>query len=336
MAFDWLSGLGNPFVDLQLSILSSGRAPDELCDAVHDAAPVADAFSRQRVDGSRGAADDRRRRVLPTLWMVKALGDLGVGARHIGWRKAVDFLSSVTHTRTGVFSLSGGPDRVLSCYVGIAAVTYLRAGLRDLAEPQIAWIAAHQDVRRKGVQCRPGTVEPFSRHLQTRYGGCMADTTCLIGLVKAGQALELWVRGAADTPDVVEARGVLEAIREAFLSRRLLYRGDGSVMGLGTPAGDPAQWLLPTFPLDWRTDLIEVLDPVARCGAPDLRMQPALDRMAGLRLPDGTWPLRRAFWPADLPALARRGGRRGNPLVSCRGRAGRCDLNGPDRAAPIP
>ena len=66
-------------------------------------------------------------------------------------------------------------------------------------------------------------------------------------------------------------------IREAYLERRLMYRANGEMVPIGGTAGTSERWLQPTFPLDWHTDLIEVLDFVAHAGPPDVRMQPAID-----------------------------------------------------------
>jgi hypothetical protein len=309
----WLTALADPFVDVRLA---GGplSAPAALVAAVEAHPAVVSALDRQRADGSWGADDDWRRRVLPTLQTATVLAELGLSVRHDSWSRAADFLGSVAHTADGVFSRTGDRAGVLSCYVGIAGSTYLLGGRRDLAGPQIAWVLRHQDVRRGGVSSRPGPVEVYHPAMATRYGGCLSGTTCLIGLVKTGRALELWTRVADDA----DARAVLAAIRAAFLERHLFRRADGGVPPLGTPASDPEGWLLPSFPLDWRTDLVEVLDLVARTGPAEVRMQPGLDRIAEMQLPDGTWPVRRAFWPPDLPAVERRDRRRGSPIVTMR------------------
>lgn len=309
----WLTAVADPFVDVRLA---GGplSAPAALVAAVEAHPAVATNLDRQRADGSWGADDDWRRRVLPTLQTAMVLAELGLSVRQEGWSRAVDFLASVAHTTDGVFSRTGDPGGVLSCYVGIAGSTYLLGGRPDLAGPQVAWVLRHQDVRRGGVSSRPVPVEVYHRGLTTRYGGCLSRTTCLIGLVKTGRALELWTRETDDA----DARAVLAAIRVAFLERHLFRRAEGGVLPLGTPASDPERWLRPSFPLDWRTDLVEVLDLLARTGPADVRMQPALDHIAGVQLPDGTWPLGRAFWPPDLPAVERRDRRRGSPIVTMR------------------
>ena len=283
---------------------------DPLRRAVHGTEMVRAAFAAQRIDGSWGEHDRPERRILSTLAMTQTLAELGAGF-HDGWSDAADFLATHAHTDdAGVFSINGRPDGVLSCYVGVAAVAYLSSGRADLAAPQLDWICRHQDVRTAERRLRPDAPAHYADQLATRYGGCMARTTCLVGLAKTGRALALAGAGGPGS--------LLGAIREAFLDRELLFRSDGSVLPLGVAPDRADDWLLPTFPLGWRTDIIEVLDVVSRSGSPDDRMLPALDHLAVIRLDDGSWPLRRTFWPGDLSVRERRRARRGSAMATLR------------------
>ena len=79
---------------------------------------------------------------------------------------------------------------------------------------------------------------------------------------------------------------------------------------LGGSGGQAERWLEPTYPLDWHTDLIEVVDLVTGSGPADRRMQPALDKLADAQLQDGSWPLRVTFPPADVAPLEQRSKRK--------------------------
>lgn len=285
--------------------------------------PPPEVLHRQHDDGSWGPADDPGRRVLPTLWTAATLGELGA-ATDPAWHAAVDFLSLHAATDDGVFSRDGRTSGVLACYVAIAASTYLRGGRRDLAAPQVEWILRYQDVRTAGCS-RRGGVAVYRPGLATRYGGCLAATSCLVGVVKAGRALELWRRaapggtassGTARSGTAVEE--LLAHIRESLLERRLMFASSGSVLPLGTPPARAREWLAPSFPLDWRTDLVEVTDLVARTGPPDERMQPALDHLAAVQLTGGAWPLLRGFWPLGFPAVEPRSVRSPSRLATRR------------------
>ena len=320
-AREWLAGLGDPVVDLALataSVPGGGRtlAPAELSALRDDVArlpAIRTALDRQAIDGG-WATGAPSRRILPTVWMVKALAEMGLGAGWLPWDRAVDFLQATAHTSDGVLTVNGRSDGVLSCYVGIAAASYLLGGRPDLAAVQVEWVLAHQEGRRAGVSRRPGPVLLHGPYLRHRYGGCMAETTCLLGLAKVGDALARWTRADPD-PRVTP---VLDAIREVFLERELFRRADGSVLPLGSPASQPDRWLRPAFPLDWRTDLVEVLGLVAWSGPPDLRAQPALDVLArSLRAPGG-WSGGRGAWPADLPRVESMVRGRPSPLATVR------------------
>lgn len=311
----WLRSLENPIVALGLARDIDRADPTTLARLrrkVTELPTVGEALAAQRDDGSWGDHDQPRRRLLPTLWMAKVLGEIGLDSSHGGWNAASEFLSHTAHTHSGVFSISGGRDGVLSCYVGIAGLMYAVAGRHDLAQPQIDWIINHQEVRVNVQQRRSQAVALWEPHLRSRYGGCMANTTCLVGLVRTGRALR------AAVPNRAEANDVIEASRGAFLDRRIMFRGSGSIVPLSVTSAKAESWLEPAFPLDWRIDLIEVLDFLGDAGPPDPRMQDAVDRLVGFRLPDGTWPLRRTYRPEQMPLLERRSKTSGSPIVTLR------------------
>jgi len=291
---------------------------------------VDQAFAGQHLDGSWGSGDDPVRRVLPTLWMAKVLGELG-HAHDPRWSTAADFLIRTAHTDDDVFSVDGRRSGVLSCYVGTAVEVYLRGGRDDAARPQIEWIVRYQDLRCGGASRRHAPVPVWSPDLAWRYGGCLADSTCLIGLVKGGLALLAWQQ--AHGQDAAGA-ALLQQIVDTLLERELFKASSGEPVALGTPPGRPGAWLEPTYPLDWHTDLIEVVHLVAQARGPDPRMQAALDRLAAQQLSDGSWPLRRTFRPIDLPLLERRSATRGSLLVSRRAHRALSALAGP--AVPLP
>ncbi len=257
-------------------------------------APVVKAaISRQRVDGSWGDHERAGNRVLPTLWHMKTLTELGLHGTDASWEAAGAFLAEHA-TCEGIFSLSGERDGVLSCYVGAAALMFMDGGRSDLAERQIEWIRAHQEVKVSGDDRRTKEPAPWSSHLSTKYGGCMAGTSCLVGLLRTGRALAAW--GSE------EDAGLVSAIREVFLERRAMYRSGGEVLPLAVDPSKSESWLVPTFPLDWRIDIVELVGFLAGAGS-DPRLQPAIDRISETQLPDGAWPLLRAFRPfRGLPA----------------------------------
>ncbi len=304
-----LEGHEDPIVAARLRRVR-GEPFEELRERIWRVPDVVASFASQHADGSWGNHTRAGNRLLPTLWMVKTLAEMGLDRHHAGWERAAGFLATHGHAEGGVFSVSGAREGVLSCYVGIAALTYLEGGLPELALPQVDWIVRHQEVKVGGSDRRIEPALEWAPHLRTKYGGCMAETTCLVGLLRAGRALALAGR-PADAELVAQ-------IREAFLERRLIYASNGSVMPLAVSPGKADSWLRPTFPLDWRIDLIELLAFVSGTGAADPRMQEAIDEIAEWQLPDGTWPLRRAYRPEQLSGFERPSKTRSSPMVTLR------------------
>ena len=313
-AEEWLRGSDDPNVRLLVATYLDGSGADrsELVSAAMEAPVIRSALAGQRADGSWGADGPPWKRIPQTLWMMKTLAEIGLGATG-AWTRGAEFLAVTAHTDDAVFAIDGRRDGVLSCYVGLAATTYLLGGRTDLAQPQVRWIRDHQQVRRAGVDRRATPASHWSEHLAVRYGGCMSDTTCLVGLVKTGQALRCWLTSQPD-PDI---EALLGAIQLQFLERQLFRASDGSTLPLGVTPSKAASWLDLTYPLDWRTDLVEVIDLVAT-EEHDVRLQPALAQLLRCQLDDGSWPLQRTFRPDALAPLERRRAVRGSPYVSLR------------------
>ncbi len=312
-AVDFLESSRNPIIEFQLALMLGDDRTVAKRRLVAEIPAIVQGLESQRSDGSWGEREPAAARLLPTLWMAKTLGELGLSDDDAEWSRAIDFLIEAGSTDGGVFSIRGTRDGVLSCYVGIAGSLYLAAGRVEMASRQVEWIVRHQEVKSGGETLRPGGAN-WGSYLRERYGGCMSDTTCLVGLLRVGDVLRKWL--AVKPND--EGRVLLDAIREVFLQRRVMFRSNGSVIPLAVSPKNAGTWLAPTYPLDWRVDLIEAIDFLAHSGPPDPRIQDAVDHLVGLRLPDGTWPLRRAYQPEHLPKLERLSAKTGSPLITMR------------------
>lgn len=313
----WLRDCADPVVQLRLAsdIDSAPQSDiDSLRRTVAESAIVQEALATQRPDGSWGDKERSSQRLLPTLWMAKTLGEFGLNSDHPDWLRAVEFLQRTGHTDEGVFSISGRREGVLSCYVGTVALLYHQGGREDLVRSHIDWILRYQEVRTHGKDSRRAQVDQWGSYLKSRYGGCMSGTTCLVGLLRQGRALVYWL-AINDEP---EARELVDTMRQVFLKRRVMFRGNGSIVPLAVSPKNAEDWLSPTYPLDWRVDLIEAVDFLGRSGPVDPRMSDAIDHIVDLQLPDGSWPLRRTYRPEFLPKLESRSTRRGSPMITLR------------------
>ncbi|MEV0902758.1 hypothetical protein [Actinoplanes sp. NPDC049802] len=296
----FLAATADPAVALQIAMMDgesdqAGPPPGVLRTRISAHQEIADVLAKQAADGSWGDAPQACRRILPTFWTAKTFSELGMTADHSGLGRALEFLDAHTVVEDGGVSINGRPDGVLSCYTGIMADMMLRAGRPDAAAGPLSWIATYQHVRYGGRDYLGVTRPVWGRYLATRYGGCLAGTTCLLGVVKCGLALVRARDAGLGTP---EGQRVLDAIRDLLADREVFRRRDGDVIPLGaapTAHGPAAErWLAPAFPLTYQTDLLEMAQLAVDVDVPAERMTAALTRIAAWRLPDGTWPMLRS------------------------------------------
>ena len=98
------------------------------------------------------------------------------------------------------------------------------------------WIVRYQPVVFGGIGYHQPPEPMWGEYLRHRYGGCMASTTCLLGLVPTLSALVIAER--AGLP--VAARPQLTAMRRLLIDRRVLFARSGTVLPLaGRTKADP-------------------------------------------------------------------------------------------------
>ncbi len=252
--------------------------------------------SRQHPDGSWGSQANPARRIVSTIFAARSL--LEGGARdEPALGRSLEFLAGAAVVPgAGSIDGSGGSidgtrAGVLSCYTGMLARLFIEVGRTEAADPLVRWIVRHQPIAFGGVsylQPAPGPL--WDERLRRRYGGCMAQTTCLLGAVPTMSALVAARRAGMQ----VEVRRQLDATRRLLIDRRVMFGRTGSVMPLaGRTAKDPegVRWLLPAFPLNYVIDLIELVQLAVDVDVPAEAMSEALDLIRSWRLPDGGWPM---------------------------------------------
>lgn len=246
--------------------------------------------ARQHDDGSFGRQGTPRARIVSTIFAARSLQEGGV-RDHPGFSRALDFLVRNAVVDGGC-SIDGRRDSVLSCYTGMLARLLVRADRLDEAEPLLGWILRYQPVAFGGTTYREPVGPMWGDYLRHRYGGCMADTTCLLGLVPTISALVT----ARDSGMTLDADAQLGAMRQFQVDRRMMFGRSGAIMPLaGRTKADPTgtRWLEPAFPLDYLVDLVELVGLARQLGVPPDSMTEAVDLIGSWRLPDGGWPLLR-------------------------------------------
>lgn len=314
LTWEWLAAANHPAANLILRRAgkpvpwSVGAETDRrklIADPIIQAA-----FDKQRDDGSWGAAAPSEDRVLPTTWVLKTLVESGLDQETDQVHMAIEFLARVGRNRRGHFSTSWDDDGVFPCYVGLAARVFRDAGRPDLVKYQLDWLTQYQKVSVKGVERRE--VEEWGHDLDTRFGGCMASTTCVVGLVRAVGA---WRDGPYQ-----EHADAAAVARETLLERELVFTSDGSaVLPLPSPGAKSDGWVPPGFPTDWRIDLLTVLDDLADpSSAPDPRARRAVDLAMSLRRSDGSWSRGWHVTSGFLKGYGAPVDGGGNPIVTAR------------------
>jgi hypothetical protein len=243
---------------------------------------------RQHGDGSFGQQARPEARIVATIFAARSLQEGGLHD-HPALARALDFLVRAAVVDGGG-SIDGRRESVLSCYTGMLARLLVRAGRLDEAEPLVQWILRYQPVTFGGATYHQPAGPMWGDYLRRRYGGCMADTTCLLGLVPTVSALV----AACDVGMPIEAEPHRTAMRQLLVDRRVMFGRSGAIMPLaGSTKADPTgtRWLVPAFPLDYVCDLIELVQLARQLGVPPDAMTEAVDLIGSWRLPGGGWPL---------------------------------------------
>ena len=225
---------------------------------------------------------------MTTIFAARSLQEGGVHD-HPGINRALDFLAR-TAVVDGGASIDGRRDSVLSCYTGMLARLLVKAGRIDEAEPLLQWILRFQPVAFGGVEYHRPEGPMWGDYLRQRFGGCMAETTCMLGLVPTVSALV----AARDAGMPLAAGAHLAAMRQLLIDRRVMFGTSGAIMPLaGSTKADPTgtRWLVPAFPLDYVCDLLELVQLARHLGVPPDAMTEAVDLIGSWRIPGGGWPL---------------------------------------------
>ncbi len=244
--------------------------------------------TRQREDGSWGKQATAPGRIVSTIFAARSLQEAGLDDEP-RLSRALDFLSR-NAVVDGGGSIHGTRDSVVPCYTGMMARLLVRAGRAEAAMPLLQWIGRYQPVVYGGVVYHEPAGPMWGEYLRKRYGGCMAATTCLLGLVPAVAALT--AARKAGLPVAADAH--VAAMRNLLIDRRVMFSRSGAIMSLaGRTKTDPegTRWVLPAFPLDYVIDLVELLQVAIDVDVPVNAMAEAVDLIRSWRLADGGWPM---------------------------------------------
>lgn len=253
-------------------------------DGVMERGPVPRILAAQASDGHWGRPEDfyMRSKYKGTVWNLHILAQLEADGQDERIQRAVDFILQWSQCDNGGFTYMGTPEGgrkpFLHCLTANMAFSMVRFGrLKDeRVMKAIDLIAA----RFAGEEAKT----------HPKCAGCRS------GMVKSLRAL-------VEIPEAMRntaVKSAIDAYREEILDRCLDLNGTGH-------RHMRREWLAPSAPLMWNTDLLDILGLLAQLGVHDERMRPGVAHVVGLMNEDGRWMMGKSFNARYLTSIERDG-----------------------------
>lgn len=144
------------------------------------------------------------------------------------------------------FSYSGKSNEILSCYNSMITTALLRLKHNDIdkIEKGIEWILKYQNFDRN-------LDNKWTGKALLKYGGCMKNTPCFIGVVKATQALSTYKKMLASNANINVDAKLNKGLQ--YILRHEVYKRESNQM----PITKDITKLV--YPYSYKTNLIEIL-----------------------------------------------------------------------------
>jgi len=210
------------------------------------------------------------------LWRLTQLAEIPYAGSHPKVKRWLQQLVAATYTGDG-FSLNGSNDYMLACYNGMITRLLIKLNEVDATkiDSGIQWILKYQQVAR-GRHCT------WEGSAIQKYGGCMKQVPCYMGLVKSMVALSDYKqRMGYKTDNHLET--MLEQGLEYILNHKVYLK-----LSNHQPITKDITKI--TFPFTWKTNVIEILRLLkANHLLSDSRCQSAKGFLLSKRKKDGYW-----------------------------------------------
>ncbi len=223
-----------------------------------------------------------------TLWQLIILAEHLADGGDKRIRKACEFVLEHSQDRqSGGFSMhraartgGGRHSEVIPCLTGSMVWGLIRLGyLKDPRVQQgIDWITTYQ-------RFDDGVPDPPAGWPYDKYEECFGRHSCHMGVVKTLKALSEIPEGERSAP----VRRTIDAGLEYILQHRV-HKQSHNPERVSKPG-----WLRFGFPLMYQTDVLEIVEMLARLGCRDDRMQDAIDAVVARQDKSGRWKLAATF-----------------------------------------
>lgn len=182
------------------------------------------------------------------------------------------------------FSITGKSDDILSCYNSMIISALLKLHYTDFQkiDAGIDWIKKYQNFER-------GLQNNWEGTRILKYGGCMKEIPCYIGVVKATLALSDYKRVKGSLSKELEIK--LAKGLEYILEHQLFKRRNSDI-----PITKDILKL--TYPFSYKTNIIEILRLLKENNLiNDQRCQAAKEYLQSKKHKDGYWKVNSSYFP---------------------------------------
>lgn len=157
--------------------------------------------------------DEFSTKSLYPIWRLIALSEIPYSNRLTYTQTLMDHIIK-TYGHEAGFSLTGKADDLLPCYNGMLLEAFSKLGVRnEFTENAVQWIKKYQVFDRNAQTTWSG------KGIQ-KYGGCMKQTPCYIGIAKSVKALIHYQRLSKDD----SVQGFIDQGVSYILSHHLIFR----------------------------------------------------------------------------------------------------------------
>lgn len=227
------------------------------------------------------------------VWRLLALAEIPYAATLPYTQQVLQYVEEKLATSAG-FSLTGTADGLLPCYNAMLTEAYCKLGLAksEAAQAGLGWILQYQPFRRNAPVA-------WQEKGTQKYGGCLKQTPCYIGVAKAAKALAAYQR-ATRGEDAAVTRKLEEAME--YILRHHLYQR----LSDGKPFNNHALDL--AFPASYQLNIVELLELAHATGCTHHpACKDALAYVRGKQLPDGGWKVGYVYSGDGYISFDRRG-----------------------------
>ena len=230
---------------------------------------------------------------LYAIWRLVALAEIPHSDTLDYTKSIVEYIERHLATESG-FSLTGKAADLLPCYNAMLLEAYSKLGIAELdsAQNALKWIVGFQP-----FEC--GISSAWTGKGVQKYGGCLKQTPCFLGVAKSVKALACYAESTGRNDSNVNV--LIEKGLEYLLTHRLYRR-----LSNGEPIN--GHMLDISFPSSYQLNVVELLD-IARMTdkLADERCFDALRYVRKKRLASGGWKINYSYKADGYLTFDRRG-----------------------------